>query len=169
MSSISPAKFSCSSPAKPSLLCARYEIIIYQRQRDVQSERWLLAGVSVGRRFRCPRGIMTFYSNAQLGRKPSMASMGKSRRRSSPIYVRSAGKVISLVAEIEAQELRLKVRSISLNRLSPSALYVIDEDGVARLKFRRSTSRLALLGIGLLSGPLQYYLLGRRKVNDVRR
>ena len=98
-----------------------------------------------------------------------MASMGKSRRRSSPIYVRSAGKVISLVAEIEAQELRLKVRSISLNRLSPSALYVIDEDGVARLKIRRSTSRLALLGIGLLSGPLQYYLLRRRKVNDVRR
>ena len=95
--------------------------------------------------------------------------MGKVRRRGSPIYVRSAGRVISLVEEIEEQEIRLKMSPIVLHRVSPSALYVIDEGGVRSLRFKSGMLWLVTFAVGLLPGPLQFYLLARRKKHSGRR
>lgn len=60
------------------------------------------------------------------------------KKRSGPIYVRSGGKVISLVEEMDTREIRLPTLRVRLRLLSPSALYVIDERGVERLGFRQA-------------------------------
>jgi|GEM_PF-3408963 len=58
------------------------------------------------------------------------------KKRSGPVYLRSGGKVISLVEEIEAREIRLPTLRARLRQLVPTALYVIDERGVERIGFR---------------------------------
>lgn len=58
------------------------------------------------------------------------------KKRSGPVYLRSGGKVISLVEEIEAREIRLPTLRARLQQFVPSALYVIGERGVERIGFR---------------------------------
>jgi hypothetical protein len=60
------------------------------------------------------------------------------KKRSGPIYLRSGGKVISLVEEIKAREIRLPILRARLQQFVPSALYVIDEKGVERIGFKNT-------------------------------
>ncbi|HYP41089.1 MAG TPA: hypothetical protein VEX13_12090 [Chloroflexia bacterium] len=86
------------------------------------------------------------------------------RERGSPIYVRGDSGVIALVPEIGVQEAGMPhMAGLRLRALIPSAVYVIDGDGVRRMAFGRvRPGRVALLLLALVAAPLQY-LLFRRK------
>ncbi len=92
-----------------------------------------------------------------------MSSEVRTVTRGSPIYLRSGGQVVSLVPEVVERAGRLPR---ALRAVSASAVYVIDDAGIAKLrlnvgKFRRAT----LFAPALLLAPIQYllYLLLKRK------
>ncbi|HYO49177.1 MAG TPA: hypothetical protein VEW94_04945 [Chloroflexia bacterium] len=86
------------------------------------------------------------------------------RERGSPIYIRGDSGVIALVPEVGVQEARMPRKAeMQLRVLSPSAVYVIDGDGVRRVAFGRvRPGRVVLLLLALVAAPLQY-LLSRHK------
>jgi hypothetical protein len=68
---------------------------------------------------------------------------------------------ISLVEEARATE--HEVSGLRLSRLRPRALFVIDEQGVHRVRFAHANMpKLALALLAVLCAPLQYLLLARR-------
>lgn len=69
--------------------------------------------------------------------------------------------MISLVEEARVTE--HEVSGLRLSRLRPRALFVIDEQGVQRVRFASATlPKLALALLAMLCAPLQYRLLARR-------
>lgn len=81
--------------------------------------------------------------------------------RSGPIYIRTRTRIISLVEEARLME--YEVSGLRLSRLLPRALFVIDEQGVHRVRFASAdTPKLALAVLAVLWAPLQYRLLARR-------
>ncbi|MEP6774262.1 MAG: hypothetical protein ABJA50_01590 [Chloroflexota bacterium] len=81
--------------------------------------------------------------------------------RSGPVYIGNHSSIISLVEEAHASERELM--GVRLSRLRPRALYVIDDQGVRRIRFASAnTSKLALALLAVLCAPLQYLLLARR-------
>jgi hypothetical protein len=86
------------------------------------------------------------------------------KERGSPIYIRGDSGVIALVPEGAVQEAQMPgTAGLRMRALIPSAVYVIDSDGVRRMAFGRVRVRhVALLLLALAAAPLQY-LLSRRK------
>jgi hypothetical protein len=81
--------------------------------------------------------------------------------RSGPIYIRTRTRIISLVEDARLME--YEVSGLRLSRLLPRALFVIDEQGVHRVRFASAdTPKLALAVLAVLWAPLQYRLLARR-------
>jgi hypothetical protein len=81
--------------------------------------------------------------------------------RSGPIYIRTRSRMISLVEEARLTE--YEVSGLRLSRLRPRALFVIDEQGVHRVRFASADApKLALALLAVLCAPLQYWLLARR-------
>jgi hypothetical protein len=86
------------------------------------------------------------------------------RERGSPIYIRGDSGVIALVPEIGVQEAQMPgTAGLRMRVLIPSAVYVIESDGVHRMAFGRvSVRHVALLLLALAVAPLRY-LLSRHK------
>lgn len=86
------------------------------------------------------------------------------RERGSPIYVRGDRGVIALVPEVGVQEaLMPRMAGLRMRALIPSAVYLIDGDGVRRIAFGRIRARhVALLLLALAAAPLQYLLAARK-------
>lgn len=81
--------------------------------------------------------------------------------RSGPIYIRTRTRVISLVEEARVTE--HEVSGLRLSRLRPRALFVIDEQGVHRVRFASANMpKLALALLAVICAPLQYRLFARR-------
>jgi hypothetical protein len=81
--------------------------------------------------------------------------------RSGPIYIPTHNGTISLVEEASATDLDLS--GFRLSRLRPRALFVIDGQGVHRVRFAPANMpKLALALLAVLCAPLEYLLLTRR-------
>jgi hypothetical protein len=79
------------------------------------------------------------------------------RQRGGPIYISSGGRTISLVPEAILRIIAFSWSRHELHLLSPSALFVIDDRGVERLRFTPDGGTLAALLASLAPGPLTYW------------
>ena len=81
--------------------------------------------------------------------------------RSGPIYISTRNGIISLVEEASITEVELS--GVRLARLRPQAVFVIDDQGVRRVRMgSASKPKLFLALLAALCAPLQYWLLVRR-------
>ena len=81
--------------------------------------------------------------------------------RSGPIYISTRKGIISLVEEARLTEIEFS--GVKLVRVRPNALFIIDEEGVRRVRVAPAGKRqLALALVAVLCAPLQYWLLARR-------
>jgi hypothetical protein len=81
--------------------------------------------------------------------------------RGTPIYATCRGERIALVPEVRVSSKPLSSRASGLQTTAePSALYVIDRNGVKRVAFARSRSRwLLLLALSCLLAPALNWLV----------
>ena len=85
------------------------------------------------------------------------------RQRGRPIYLSSAGRVVSLVPEARLRIVTLPSwLGLELQLLSPSALFVIDDRGVMRLSFTPGRRTILTLFAFLALGPLFYWFATRK-------
>jgi hypothetical protein len=81
--------------------------------------------------------------------------------RSGPVYISTRNGIISLVEE--ARVSRVELSGVTLARLRPQAVFVIDDLGVRRVRIASSgKTKLFLALLAALCAPLQYRLLARR-------
>ena len=94
--------------------------------------------------------------------------MAGSLIRGTPIYVARGDERIALVPEIRAIRKRFRAGppSITLTALDPSAVYLIDRQGVRRLPLGLPLRRwLKLVPLSFLVGPVLYVLARWSKKN----
>ena len=85
---------------------------------------------------------------------------GSKTIRGGPLYVRVGQGTISLVPEADA----LRISGAGMGVLRPSAVYVIDGQGVKRLPITRNMNGVLSIVGNLIWGPFQWwFFIGRKR------